>query len=223
MALVLTPAPGLRDWLTALDEQMTRSPGFFDGRAVILDLTLLPPDEPEMSGLMGALTVRGVNIVGTEGAHPAWTGLGVPSLPATARPLRMFAVPDATESPPQPAQPPPALPPIVGPASLLLDRPVRSGQTVEFERGDVTVVGAVASGAEIIAGGSIHVYGPLRGRALAGGSGGIDARIFCARMEAELIAIGGVYLTADQVPKSFRGRAIQARLEQQAILLLPLD
>ena len=220
MALVLTPAPGLRDWLATLDEQMTRSPSFFDGRAVILDLTLLPPDEPEVSDLMGALTVRGINIVGTEGAHPAWTGLGVPSLPATARPLRMFAVPDAAEPPPPPPSGPP---PIVGPASLLLDRPVRSGQTVEFERGDVTVVGAVASGAEIIAGGSIHIYGSLRGRALAGGSGGVDARIFCARMEAELLAIGGVYLTADQIPKSFRGRPVQARLEQQAILLLPLD
>src|SRR5581483_7148731 len=83
------------------------------------------------------------------------------------------------------------------PRSLLIDRPVRSGQTVVCEDGDITVVGAVASGAEVIAGGSIHVYGPLRGRAIAGGHAGKDARIFCRSLEAELVAIGGVYRTAE--------------------------
>jgi septum site-determining protein MinC len=181
---------------------------------------MLPPDEPNVCGLLGELTGRGINVVGTEGAHPAWTGLGVPSLPATARPLRMFAVPDADPPPPAPAPPPLSA---ASPASLLLQQPVRSGQSVSFERGDVTVVGAVASGAEIMAGGSIHVYGALRGRAIAGIGGHAPARIFCARMEAELIAIAGVYLTADQVPKAFRGRAVQAMLDQQSIQLALLD
>ena len=218
MALVLTPTPGLVAWLATLDEQIARSPGFFDDRAVILDLSLLPPDEPDLPGLLSALSARSVNVVGTEGAHPSWTGLGVPSLPATTRPLRMFSVPETPE-PPVPAVPATPAPA----ASLLLDRPVRSGQTVTFDRGDVTVVGAVASGAEIIASGSIHIYGALRGRAVAGVAGSAEARIFCARMEAELVAIGGVYLTADQVPKSFRGRAVQVRLDQQALTLAPLD
>ena len=223
MALVLTPVADVAFWLATLDEQIARSPGFFDDRAVILDLSLLPPDAPDLPGLLSALSARSVNVVGTEGAHPSWTGLGVPSLPTTTRPLRMFAVPEAPEKhgekpeaePPRQAEP--ALP-----GSLLLDRPVRSGQTVAFERGDVTVVGAVASGAEIVAGGSIHVYGALRGRAVAGITGRTDARIFCARMEAELVAIGGIYLTADQVPKAFRGRAVQVLLEQQALSLVPL-
>lgn len=220
MALVLTPVPGVRPWLETLDEQIARSPGFFDDRAVILDLTLLSADEPDLAELPGALAGRGITVVGTEGAHAAWGGLGIPSLPVTTRKLRTFAVPD-TPSQPAPVEPLP--PAAASPGSLLLDRPVRSGQTVEFDNGDVTVVGAVASGAEVIAGGSVHVYGVLRGRAIAGVAGSRDARIFCTRMEAELIAIGGVYLTADEVPKSLRGHPVQARLEQQAILMTRLD
>lgn len=228
MALVLTPGPSIRAWLSALDEQIARAPGFFDDRAVILDVALLPQDEPDLPGLIGELTSRGVNVVGTEGAHASWTGLGVPSLPVTTRPLRMFAIPEGGEPPPAEPAPPQVAAPTPSPekapaGSLLLDRPVRSGQTVEFERGDVTVVGAVASGAEIIAGGSIHVYGTLRGRAIAGTAGTGEARIFCARMEAELVAIGGIYLTADQIPRAYRGRPVQARLDQQAILLALLD
>ena len=74
-------------------------------------------------------------------------------------------------------------------ASLMIEDPVRSGQSVVFIEGDVTVLGSVGSGAEIIAGGSIHVYGALRGRALAGVTGNARARIFCHRVEAELLAI----------------------------------
>ena len=83
--------------------------------------------------------------------------------------------------------------------SLLIDQPVRSGQSIVFEKGDVTIVGSVASGAEVIAGGSIHVYGTLRGRAIAGLAGNTRARIFCRRLEAELLAIDGVYQTADDM------------------------
>ncbi len=83
--------------------------------------------------------------------------------------------------------------------SLLIDQPVRSGQSIVFEKGDVTIVGSVASGAEVIAGGSIHVYGTLRGRAIAGLTGNNRARIFCRKLEAELLAIDGVYQTADDM------------------------
>ena len=79
----------------------------------------------------------------------------------------------------------------------MIEQPVRSGQSVVFEKGDVTIVGSVASGAEVMAGGSIHVYGTLRGRAVAGSRGNRRARIFCRRLEAELLAIDGLYRTAD--------------------------
>ncbi len=83
------------------------------------------------------------------------------------------------------------------PATLLLDKPIRSGQSIFFPDGDVTVLGSVGSGAELVAGGSIHVYGTLRGRAMAGSNGNSRARIFCNKIEAELVAIDGLYRTAD--------------------------
>ena len=109
------------------------------------------------------------------------------------------------------------------PATLLIDRPVRSGQSVFFPAGDVTVIGSVASGAEIVAGGSIHVYGTLRGRAMAGSAGNSQARIFCRKIEAELLAIDGLYKTADDMEEGLRGRAIQAWLEGDALMMAALD
>ena len=86
---------------------------------------------------------------------------------------------------------------------------MRSGQSVIFIEGDVTVLGSVGSGAEIVAGGSIHVYGALRGRALAGATGNARARIFCHRVEAELLAIDSYYRTADDIEDSLRRRPLR--------------
>jgi septum site-determining protein MinC len=82
----------------------------------------------------------------------------------------------------------------------------------------VTIVGSVASGAEVVAGGSIHVYGTLRGRAMAGTMGNASARIFCGKLEAELIAIDGFYKTAEDMEPGLRGRAVQLWLEGDAIV-----
>ena len=106
---------------------------------------------------------------------------------------------------------------------LMIDFSVRSGQTIEFPGGDVTVIGSVSSGAEIIAGGSIHVYGALRGRAIAGTSGDQNARIFCQDFDAELLCIDGRYRLADNVDRELRGRAVQARLEGSGMALVPLE
>ena len=95
----------------------------------------------------------------------------------------------------------------------MIEDPVRSGQSVVFMEGDITVLGSVGSGAEIIAGGSIHVYGSLRGRALAGATGNVRARIFCHSVEAELLAINSYYRTADDIEDSLRRRSVQAWLE----------
>ena len=108
------------------------------------------------------------------------------------------------------------------PNSLLLDSPVRSGQSI-FSEGDVTVLGSVASGAEIVAGGSIHVYGALRGRAMAGSSGNATARIFCQKIEAELLAINGYYQTAEEIDGALRNRPAQAWLEGTSIKITPLS
>jgi septum site-determining protein MinC len=108
------------------------------------------------------------------------------------------------------------------PTSLTLDDPIRSGQSVEFLHGDVTANGFVSSGAEILASGSIHIYGALRGRAIAGALGDANARIFCQKFEAELVSIAGGYCTADDFDPALRGRAVQIRLLNDAISIMPL-
>jgi septum site-determining protein MinC len=107
--------------------------------------------------------------------------------------------------------------------ALVIENSIRSGQTIEFPDGDVTVIGSVSSGAEIIAGGSIHVYGTWRGRAIAGTSGDQTARIFCQDLDAELLSIDGRYRVADNFDPKLRGRPVQARLDGLRMALVPLD
>jgi len=107
--------------------------------------------------------------------------------------------------------------------SLIIDASVRSGQSIVHHEGDVTVVGRVASGAEIIAGGSVHVYGALQGRVIAGISGSPSARIFCKDARAELLCIGGVYVTAEDVNPQFEGRSLEVRLDGDELKLRILD
>jgi septum site-determining protein MinC len=101
--------------------------------------------------------------------------------------------------------------------SIIVTQPVRSGQSLFFPEGDVTIVGSVASGAEVVSGGSIHIYGTLRGRAMAGTTGNASARIFCGKLEAELIAIDGFYRTAEDMDSDLRGKAVQIWLEGETI------
>ncbi|WP_437358983.1 septum site-determining protein MinC [Inquilinus limosus] len=220
MALVLAPEPPITDWLTELDAQIQRSPAFFQGRPVVVDLSALPMRKQDLTALIEDLQQRDIRLIGIEGADPSWLGSeawGLPPMMTGSRPAGMIEVPDGAQAAAAPAaEPRPA-------ASLLLDRPVRSGQSVIFPEGDVTVVGSVASGAEIIAGGSIHVYGTLRGRAIAGSTGNGRARIFCRKLEAELLAIDGLYKTADDMEPKLRGRAVQAWLDGDAMVLAALD
>src|SRR3954464_12699382 len=102
-------------------------------------------------------------------------------------------------------------------AARVIEGAVRSGQSVVFPEGDLTIVGSVSSGAEVVAGGSIHIYGALRGRAVAGSKGNKQARIFCRELEAELLAIDGYYKTAEDIAPDVLGRATQAWLESDTI------
>lgn len=214
MALVLAPEPPVEDWLDALDAQVKRSPSFFAGRPVVLDLGALPIEQPDVAGLLHRLNSRGIRIIGTEGAHPSWQGLEpwAPLHANSTRPARPVEVPDEPRG--ASAQ---------DGTSLLIDQPVRSGQSIVFEKGDVTILGSVGSGAEVMAGGSIHVYGALRGRAVAGLTGNSRARIFCRKLEAELLAIDGVYQTADSMSAALRGKPVQAWLAGEAMMMAILD
>jgi septum site-determining protein MinC len=220
MAFVLAPEPPLADWLAELDRQIERSEGFFVGRPVVIDLTAVTLAKSELAALIGELQARDIRIMGVENADPASLGAGLPPLLKGGRPASgLFDAPD----PSGPAKPVAEPAPRSGPPSLMIEMPVRSGQSVVFPGGDVTVVGSVASGAEVIAGGSIHVYGTLRGRAMAGSTGNARARIFCRRIEAELVAIDGLYRTAEDIDETLRRRPVQAWLEGDVMHITPLD
>jgi septum site-determining protein MinC len=218
MALVLVPEVPAADWLAGLDAQMQRSPAYFAGKPVVVDLALLATSPHLVAGLMDALSARGIRVVGIEGLAEDAVPSSLPPVLSGGRTVTEGVIPDA----PAPEQPP-AEPPPPEPGFLLLDQPVRSGQSVVFARGDVTVVGSVGSGAEVVAGGSIHVYGTLRGRAVAGVAGQGQARIFCRRLEAELLAIDGLYRTADDIEPGLRGKPAMAWLEGDSMRVASLD
>lgn len=107
-------------------------------------------------------------------------------------------------------------------ATLVIDKPLRSGQQI-YAKGDLVVLGPVSYGAEVIAEGNIHIYAPLRGRALAGVHGNHDARIFCTCLEPELISIAGIYRTTENpLPADVLGKSVQIRLEQEKLMIEPL-
>jgi septum site-determining protein MinC len=101
--------------------------------------------------------------------------------------------------------------------TLMIKAPIRSGQAIMHPHGDVIVLGSVASGSEIVAAGSIHVYGTLRGRASAGALGNTGARIFCRRNEAELLSVDGWYITAEEMEGVSRGKPVQAFLDGEGL------
>ncbi len=211
MAFVIAPEAPLEAWLTELDAQMSRSPGFFEARPVIIDLTGIAGSEPGTETLLADLEKRGISVIDVENAAD------IPGADPWRRPLvggRNTGEIDvaATEKAPAPPEE----------TSLVIAEPVRSGQSVIFPKGDVTIIGSVSSGAEVLAGGSVHVYGALRGRAIAGALGMPGARIFCRRMEAELVSIDGFYKTADDLDPALRGRAVEIRLAGEAIVISPL-
>jgi septum site-determining protein MinC len=219
MAVVLAPEPPLLDWVAGIEDRIRGAGRFLVGSPVVLDLSAVKLSPSAIAHLVAELDQRGVRVMGLENTDPASTGAGLPPL---VRPSRNAATmldvaeTPATKAPPQPATPP-------KPTTLLLDQPVRSGQSIFFPDGDVTVLGSVGSGAELVAGGSIHVYGALRGRAMAGSNGNTRARIFCSRIEAELLAIDGYYMTAETMDKSLRERAVQAWLEGNQLKITALD
>jgi septum site-determining protein MinC len=217
MAFVFTPEEPVVDWLAQLDSWLARSPGFFGGRPVVLDLANVQLFKTGIAHLVGCLLERNIRVIGLEGADPAQLGPDLPPV-LSGRPVNGSEIVALSRSEQAPA---PAAP--RQPASLLIDRPVRSGQTIIFPEGDVSVLGSVGSGAEIVAGGSIHIYGTLRGRAMAGHMGNARARIFCQKIEAELLAINGYYRTAEEIDESYRGRPMQAWLNDSVMMITALN
>jgi len=213
MAFAIAPQPPIVDWLSDLDASLERSEAFFAGQHVALDLSAVNLSPNAIGQLVANLEEPNIRVLGIEGVDPAKWQAGLPPVLRGGRGTRASEPPGSIAGAPAPAsgRPPSQSP---QPASLMIEDPVRSGQSVIFTEGDVTVLGSVGSGAEIVAGGSIHVYGTLRGRALAGATGNARARIFCHRVEAELLAINSYYRTADDIEDSLRRRPAQAWLDE---------
>ncbi|WP_166299806.1 septum site-determining protein MinC [Bradyrhizobium sp. 26S5] len=219
VAFVFSPVVPVVSWLAEIDATLAKSPGFFTGKPIVLDLSAVDLSQAAIAHLVGSLGERNIRILGIEGVDESKLAANMPPLLTGGRACAITHVEPKTPQVQEKNKDKDKskLP------SLLLESPVRSGQSIVFAEGDVTVLGSVGSGAEVVAGGSIHVYGTLRGRAMAGINGNSAARIFCQRIEAELLAIDGYYQTAEEISDSLRNRPAQAWLEGEMLRITALN
>lgn len=228
----------------ALHLMLGGMPDFFNGEAAVLDFAAIAeaPARVDWTGLASLLRRYRLQPIGVRSLPP--------ELAATARQAGLAILDDAElrdrqaalapapqprAEPAPPAQAAPAPAPVPAPSAvqantLFIDRPLRSGQQVYARGGDLVLLAGMSNGAEVIADGSIHCYGPLRGRALAGAQGNTAARIVTTNFGPELVSIAGIYRTFEQgIPESVAGRAAHVRLsasgteQKLGIEPLPLD
>lgn len=221
MAVVLKTAD-LDALADELEQRASVMPGLFDDEPVAIDLSAVRDvdtliDFEALLALlrrhrMRPLAVRGGNAEQTDAALAA----GLLEAPEGAKPLRELPPPEVIERFVEVQLAP--LPPLV------VDKPLRSGQQVYARDRDLIVLALVSHGAEVMADGHVHVYAPLRGRAHAGKGGNADARIFCHRMEAQVLAIAGVHRTTDEpLPAGVAmGGAAMVRLDGERLVIEPL-
>lgn len=221
--------------LDALCTELTRrfeaTPEFFAGDTVAIDVRRLDAGDrisvSELAALLDSVRMRPVGVVALpEQAWAAENGLPLleardrrgapkPSVDANVENTEAVAVIEAAVA----QAPPPGAP---APKTTIIDRPLRSGQQV-YAKGDLVVLGLVSYGAEVIAEGNIHIYAPLRGRALAGVHGNLDARIFCTCLEPELISIAGIYRTTETpLTPDVLGKSVQIWLDEEKLMIEPL-
>jgi septum site-determining protein MinC len=217
----------------AIGDQFRRAPGFLRFAPVVLGLADLevPPDQVDFPGLIAGL--RGLEIVpiGTTGGTPemrnAAMAYGLPPIrsaggketeePAPAPPAAATPAEPPVSAPPPPPQPAGAMRP-----TMVVDQPVRAGQRVWAQGCDLIVTATVNAGGEVIADGNIHVYGALRGRAIAGGGDNAEARIFAQNFDPELISIAGYYAVREGLAGAPIGRAVQVRLTGERMRFDPI-
>jgi septum site-determining protein MinC len=207
------------------------SPGLFDRDAVVVDVSALREaneaiDFPALNALLREHRMLPVAVKGASAEQlAAAQEAGLSEAPEGAAPS-----PRAKASEPA-AEPATAPAPEAVPApreagakpTLVIDRPLRSGQQVYARGADLVVMAAVSFGAEVIADGHIHIYAPLRGRAIAGASGNTQARIFTTCMEPQLVSIAGIYRTSENaLPEAVQGKPAQVRLEGEKLLIEPI-
>lgn len=223
MAMVLRTAD--LDVLAAeLAQRASVVPGLFDDEPVAIDLSRLrAADEPlDFDALLALLRRYRMLPVAARG--------GSPDQMAAARAAGLIEAPESARAAFESSAPAPLVTERVvevqlpAPPPLIVDRPLRSGQQVYARERDLIVLALVSHGAEVIADGHIHVYAPLRGRALAGAGGNLEARIFTTSMEAQLLSIAGFYRTIDEpLPADVAGKPAMARLAGDTLRIDPLS
>ncbi|BDU22647.1 putative septum site-determining protein MinC [Dyella sp. GSA-30] len=221
-----------------LERRVRSAPQLFSRAAVVLDLSHLLdlPDDGTVDALLEAVRSAGMLPVGlaygTSETEALSKRMGLPLIAkfrAAYEPANggSIAHPAAEPAATSVAAPAPQQPPAVESAGPVLgaqshDGAVRSGQQIYARDRDLVVTGAIANGAEVIADGSIHIYGGLRGRAMAGAQGDEKARIFVSNFHAELVAIAGHYRVFEQIPKDLEGKAVQCWLDGEKLLIAKL-
>lgn len=224
-------------------ERVQRAPKLFARAAVVVDFGGLTqtPDAATARALLDALREAGVIPValayGSSDNEKLAIELGLPllakfraqyessgdaappSATAASAPSTRTDTAVATEAAAAKAAPAPH----GGQPGMIQTAPVRSGQQIYADNRDLTVLTSVGAGAEVLADGSVHIYGALRGRALAGAQGNEKARIFCREFHAELVAIAGHYKVLEDIPKELRGKAVQIWLENEQLNIAALD
>lgn len=197
-----------------LDTKIASAPDLFQNFPVVLDFEDLSAEVQsafDIARLDRLLRERSFIPVGIRGADGVLTGIaagvGIGAIPANAtaasgrrKPVKEVVVPSHANN-------------------LLVKDPIRSGQQVYAKGGDLIVMAAVSPGAEIMADGNIHVYGALRGRALAGVKGNTEARIFCRALDAELVSIAGFYRISEKITESEREHPVQIRLDGNNLVI----
>ncbi|AMP16907.1 septum site-determining protein MinC [Collimonas pratensis] len=207
----------------ALQEMTGGTADFFDNEFAVIDVAALGTDRPpiDWQQLISLLKKYRLNAVAVRNAPADMeadilaSGLSIDQMVAARQ------EPAAAAPPPAPVV---AAPAKAAASTMIIDTPIRAGQRIYARDADLVITATVNNGAEIIADGSIHVYAPLRGRALAGASGDTSARIFAASMEAELVSIAGVYRTFENgLPPEQKGQPAQIRLSGDRIDVLSLN
>ena len=221
---VVLRTPNLATLSQDLQARFGETPDFFDEDPAVVVLSQIEEDPTPLSfavllTLLKHYRLRPIGIYGGSAAHKEQAvAVGLLDLPEISS--SAVAVPAAAPAPaPVPAQVSSAAPA----GTMVIDKPLRSGQQVYARGADLVVLAVVSFGAEIIADGSIHVYGPLRGRAIAGARGNTQARIFSTCMEPQLVSIAGIYRTSETpFPTEVQGKTAQVRLVGESLAVEPV-
>ncbi|WP_437603216.1 septum site-determining protein MinC [Sorangium sp. So ce590] len=231
-----------------LADHISQMPHFFLHLPILLDLDALGDEPVDLGALAGLLRKHNLvpiavrNPTDAQRERAVAAGLGVLRTPLTRSPRRDAAGEGNTPTPgpvavgpagadrgtagparrPRDAAPAPDVAGEPPPAGLTVRQPVRSGQVIYVPHGDLVVLSPVSSGAELIANDNIHVYAPLRGRAMAGAHNNADASIFCMSLEAEFVSIAGRYLMADEIPDEHRGKPARISVQNDGLVITRL-